>query len=160
MTRGLQNESNCRFFILLILLEFRAIDKGREIPEGFTQPFDSVVLHYSTSRCQYRVVFFNVLILEHVLQQLQVNTNVLCLFFVFILSYTIDAYTKKIVAVEQLFWDYATPNLPISFNITVYRVKLFDSNATCVAFLLLNLLFMLKIKLHTHTHTHVEPYDF
>lgn len=35
------------FLLLLILLDFRAIDKGREIPEGFTQPFDSVVVHCS-----------------------------------------------------------------------------------------------------------------
>lgn len=106
-----------------------------------------------TSRCQYCVVF-NVLILEHVLQQLQVNTDVLCLIFCFFfLSHTVGGYTKKIVAMDQFFWDYATPNLPGSFNITVCRVKLFDSNATCVAFLLLNLFYMLKIKLHTHTHT-------
>lgn len=78
----------------------------------------------------------------------------------FSLSDTVGGYTKKIVAMDQLFGDYATPNLPGSFNITVYRVKLFDSNATCVAFLLLNLFYMLKIKLHTHTHTHVEPCDF
>lgn len=35
------------FLLLLILLDFRAIDKGRDIPEGFTQPFDSVVVRDS-----------------------------------------------------------------------------------------------------------------
>lgn len=60
-------------------------------------------------------------------------------FFVFILSYTVGAYTKRIVIMNQLFWDYATPNLPGLFNVTVCRVKLLDANATCVVFLLLYL---------------------